>query len=119
MITFIIATAIFLFSCSHNSRQIKFDSDKWNEQTDPLFPSKYRPKMLTDLTSNYKLIGLNYIQIVQLLGIPDDKDSSSMSYEITVDYGQDIDPVYIKTLEFTFSKDSIITSYKVREWKKE
>jgi hypothetical protein len=114
-----VATTVFLLSCGHNNMQIKFDGNKWNEQTDPIFPSVYRPKMLADLTSNHQLIGLGYSHLIQLLGIPDAKDSSSLSYKIIVDYGRDIDPVYVKTLDFTFSKDSVITSYKVREWKKE
>jgi hypothetical protein len=78
----------------------------------------YRPKMLTDLTTNYKLKGLKYSELIELLGIPDSKDSSSLSYKIIVDYGHDIDPVYTKDLDFTFSKDSIITAVKVNEWKK-
>lgn len=105
-----------LFSCGN--KQIKFDKNKWNEQTDPTFPSSYRPQMLTDLTTNYKLAGYTYSQLVELLGIPDYKDSSLLSYNIVVDYGHDIDPVYTKNLDFTFSKDSIITSFKVTEWKK-
>jgi len=111
-----VALIFFLLSCSN--KQIKFDKNKWNEQTDPLFPSSYRPKMLTDLTSNYKLAGFKYSQLIELLGIPDNKDSSSLSYKIVVDYGHDIDPVYTKNLDFIFSKDSIITSVKVNEWKK-
>ena len=74
--------------------------------------------MLTDLTTNYKLTGLKYSQLIDLLGIPDSKDSSSLSYKIIVDYGNDIDPVYAKNLDFTFSKDSVITSFNIDEWKK-
>jgi len=107
---------LILFSCSN--KQLKFDKGKWNEQTDPIFPSSYRPKMLTDLTSNYKLVGYKYSQLVELLGIPDYKDSSSLTYKIVVDYGYHIDPVYTKNLDFIFSKDSIITSFKIYEWKK-
>lgn len=109
---------VFLLSCNDNKKQIKFDKNKWNEQTDPLFPSQYRPNMLADLTTNYKLVGLNYSQLIEFLGIPDAKDSSSLSYKIVVDYEKDIDPVYTKDLDFSFSKDSIITSFKVNEWKK-
>ena len=106
---------LILFSCSN--KQLKFNKGKWNEQMDPIFPSSYRPKMLTDLTSNYKLVGYKYSQLVELLGIPDYKDSSSLTYKIVVDYGYDIDPVYTKNLDFIFSKDSIITSFKIYEWK--
>jgi len=109
---------VLLFACNDSSKQVKFDKAKWNEQTDPLFPSSYRPQMLTDLTTNYKLVGFKYSQLIELLGTPDTKDSSSLSYKIVVDYGHDIDPVYTKDLDFTFSKDSTITSFKVDEWKK-
>lgn len=108
---------VFLFSCNNNE-QIKFDKNKWDQQTDPLFPSSYRPKMLTDLTTSHKLVGLKYSQLMELLGTPDFTDSSSLSYKIEVDYKHDIDPVYTKDLDFTFSKDSIITSFKVNEWRK-
>lgn len=107
---------LILFSCGN--RQTKFDKDKWNVQTDPTFPSSYRPEMLTDLTTNYKLVGYKYSQLVELLGIPDYKDSSLLSYKIIVEYGHDIDPVYTKNLDFTFSEDSIITSIKINEWEK-
>jgi|SRR5688572_346963 len=112
-----ISLLFFLLSCNNN-KQIKFDKNKWNEQSDPLFPSSYRPKMLTDLTTNYKLVGFKYSQLIELLGIPDSKDSSSLSYKIVVDYGHDIDPVYTKDLDFTFSNDSTITSFELNEWKK-
>ncbi len=107
---------LILFSC--NKKEIKFDKSKWNEQTDPLFPSTYRLKMLNDLTSNYKLVGLKYSQLIGLLGVPDNQDKITSSYNIVLDYGGDIDPVYIKELDFIFSKDSVITSFKVHEWKR-
>jgi hypothetical protein len=74
--------------------------------------------MLKDLTTNYKLVGITYSELVSVLGVPDNKDSSSLTYKIVVDYGMDIDPVYTKNLDFIFSDDSIITSLKVIEWKK-
>lgn len=107
---------LILFSC--NKKELKFDKSKWNEQTDPLFPSSYRLKMINDLTSNYKLIGLKYSQLIGFLGVPDNQDKSTSSYNIVIDYGSDIDPVYIKELDFIFSKDSVITSFKVHKWKR-
>jgi hypothetical protein len=98
--------------------QVKFDKDKWSEKNDVDFPSPYRKKMLNDLVTNYKLVGLSYTEIINLLGSPNFKDSSSLGYTIIVDYGHDIDPVYSKTLDFTFGKDSIIKSFKINEWKK-
>ncbi len=106
---------LILVSCA---QQMKFDKERWNEQIDPIFPSYYRPKMLKDLTQNYKLIGLSCSQLKGRLGQADNMDNNSISYKIIIDYGGDIDPVYTQDLVFTYSKDSLITSYKIIEWKK-
>jgi hypothetical protein len=74
--------------------------------------------MVNDLTKNYKFNGMKYSEVINLLGMPNFKDSVSFGYDIIIDYGSDIDPTYTKTLAFTFSKDSIITAFKVNEWKK-
>src|SRR5574338_1582103 len=113
---FSVLFVIVLFSC--NAIEEKFDKAKWIQKEDAGQTSSYRKKMLKDLTSNYKLTGIKYSELIQLLGAPNLKDSSSLGYDIVIDYGHDIDPVYTKTLDFTFSKDSTITSFKVEEWKK-
>jgi outer membrane receptor for ferrienterochelin and colicin len=114
---------IFLFfflilfpSCS--SGEMKFDKAKWEIREDAGLPSSYRKKMLNDLTTNYKLVGIKYSQLVDFLGEPNLKDSISLGYDIVIDFGHDIDPVYIKTLKFSFSKDSVISSFKIVEWEK-
>ncbi len=116
LLTFV-GLSFLMFSCSDN-KQVKFDKNKWNERADPAFPPPYRSKMIQDLTTNHKLVGLKYSQLIELLGEPNFNDSTSLVYTIIVDYGHDIDPVYTKNLDFTFSKDSILTSFKVDEWKK-
>ncbi len=113
-----VISVVFFLSCNDMQHHTKFDKNKWQEQTDPLFPSPYRSQMVEDLTTNHKLVGLKYSQLIELLGIPDYKDSSSLSYKIIVDHGKDIDPVYTKDLEFTFSNDSTVTAFKINEWKK-
>jgi len=110
---------VILLSCNGGNKQIKFDKNKWGEQADPLFPSPYRAKMLKDLTMNYDLKGLKYSELTELLGVPDTKDTNSLTYRILIDYKQDIDPVYTKDLKMFFSKDSVISSFKVSEWKKQ
>ena len=95
-----------------------FDKVKWDEQPDLAFTPPYRKKMLKDLTTNYKLVGVKYSEIISLLGAPNFRDSISFSYDIIIDYGSDIDPIYTKRLDFNFSKDSIIISCEVSEWKK-
>ncbi|WP_118976528.1 hypothetical protein [Taibaiella koreensis] len=74
--------------------------------------------MLDDLMKNHKLIGLKYNQLIDSLGEPNYLEDSIISYRITEDYGSDIDPVYVKTLQFSISRDSIVTSFKIKEWKK-
>ena len=44
-------------------------------------------------------------------------DSDSIYYDIETEYGHDIDPVRIKTSEFKFDRDSIITDYRINETK--
>src|SRR5258708_297111 len=100
------------------NRDMKFDKEKWNEQKDPAFPSVYRKRMVGDLTAHYQLRGIKYGQLVQLLGSPDNQDSVTLTYKIVEEYGKDIDPVYTRNLEFTCSEDSIITSFKLQEWRK-
>lgn len=109
----IVILAIMLLSCN---RQSSFDKTKWVMGGNMEFP--YRNSMLKDLTTNYKLVGLKYSELIVLLGQPQyNSSTSSLGYEIDTHYDV-IDPIYNKKLEFTFSKDSIITSFKVNEWKK-
>jgi len=105
----------FLGSCAN---QIKFDKNKWQPNGETEQPPYYRREMLNDLLTNYKLVGKQYANIISLLGIPSFKDSCNFGYNVIVDYGSDIDPIYTKTLDFVFSKDSIIISCKVNEWRK-
>ncbi len=120
VVTLISCISLFLCftSCNDKASELKFDKVKWNEKEDPAFPPSARVRMLNDLTTNNKLVGLKYSQLIEFLGRPNYRDSSSLAYTIIEDYGADIDPVYTKTLDFTFSKDSIITAFKLVEWKK-
>lgn len=63
--------------------------------------------------------GLEIPDLTKLLGNPDNGDSVSVTYQIELDYGFDIDPVYSKKLYFFFAKDSLVTSYEIEEWRKE
>jgi hypothetical protein len=111
----LVAIVLVLDACKGD---MKFDKEKWNEQKDPAFPSVYRKRMVGDLAARYPLKGMKYDSLVQLLGIPDSKDSVSLTYKIIEEYGRDIDPVYTQNLEFNFSKDSTITTLTLQEWKK-
>jgi len=97
---------------------MKFDKKIWDQASEDGIPPPCRDKMLKDLTSNKKLVGLTYNELIQLLGTPDFKDSTTVSYGIIIDYKRDIDPVYIKNLCFYLSGDSVATSFKTEEWEK-
>lgn len=115
LFVWLLFTALIFNSCNN---QEKFIKTRWNESTDPTFPPPHRKAMLKDLLSNYKLIGLKCSQLVDTLGSPDFKEQFLFGYRIEEDYGNDIDPVYSKDLLFHYSKDSVITSCEIKEWKK-
>jgi len=112
----IFCSMLFMLFMSCNG-DIKFDRGGWDRVDDPLYPPALRERMLDDLLNNHKLIGLKYSQLEKLIGIPDSKDSNFVYYRVVVDYGHNIDPVYTKNLMFQLSKDSLITSFKVKDWR--
>ncbi len=76
--------------------------------------------MLKDLMNNHGLKGLNYTQLIDLLGEPDkysDEEPNTVTYNIVSDYGRDIDPIFLKNLEVKFSSDSIVTDLNINEIK--
>ena len=83
------------------------------------FPN--RNSMIHDLTTNYKITGLTYKQLIDLLGKPQgviDSNKNTIFYDVDIDYGHDIDPVYTKTLQIYFNSDSVVTAFNLEEWKK-
>lgn len=107
---------VLLSSCQAKQ---KFDKMRWAEVADLMtFPN--RESMIDELTNNFQLKGKNYNEIIELLGQPQGKGENDLQifYDIDVDYGSDIDPIYTKTLNFQFDKDSIVKTFEVKEWKK-
>ncbi|MEI9909371.1 MAG: hypothetical protein WDO71_06735 [Bacteroidota bacterium] len=98
-----------------SKKAIKFEQKKWNETINRSSPSPNRERMLNDLLENHKLVGLTCNELISLLGDPNWNDSASLTYKIVVDFRGDIDPVYTKSLEFYFSKDSVITAFDIIE----
>ena len=94
---------------------MEFDKGKWQE-----FDAGYlnRNKMLKDLTTNYKLTGVKYSQIITLLDSPDFKDGNMLLYNIKEYYGWDIDPIGSKNLIFHLNNDSTIKDFSIYENKK-
>lgn len=105
-------TSVAFFSCKDHRI---FNKVGWTSNSDPAFPSPEREKILDDLIANHKLVGLTYAQLTDSLGQPDIQEAFTIGYRITEDYGSDIDPVRSKNLIFTFSEDSVITSFQADE----
>jgi hypothetical protein len=99
----------------------KFEKKKWNSKSDVIFYD-YREKMVKDLMKNHLKKGMNYKEVIDLLGKPDNGQNTApnnmMIYEIMTDYGWDIDPQKGKDLYIEFTKDSTIKEFRLEEWKK-
>ena len=111
----VILVFAFVLSCGEK----KFTKTGWTQKGDAGEPARDREKMLDDLLSNYRLVGLRSIDLITLLGPPDDQDSTSLTYWIDIDYGVDIDPVHSKRLHFSITSDSVVSSYEIKEWNKD
>jgi hypothetical protein len=114
----ILTISILFGSC--RDKNIPFNKIGWNESGDGIPCPPLREKMLNDLLHNHKLKGLTYRALVDKLGEPtifEMGDTNTVSYELVVEYGFDIDPKYIKTLDFYYNKDSIITNWEIKEYK--
>lgn len=115
---YITIAILFLSSCDKLSSDKKFNKTEWMRIVDSGFVNADRNKMVNDLIKNYKIENIKYSELIELLGEPNYKDSASLQYTLIMDYGNDIDPVYVKSLQFTMSKDFVIKSYEIKEWKK-
>jgi hypothetical protein len=115
LIIILILNLVGLISCK---QQVKFDKVKWTTKEFPEAPPQQREGMLQDLTTNYKLVGLQRNKVIDLLGSPDYANDTTLTYEITGDYGSDIDPVAGKYFDLILNKDTVVVSTKVREWHK-
>lgn len=111
----LIFLAAILATCS---QQMKFEKEKWHEKNDINFA--YREKMVNDLMANHLKKGMTYNEVMCLLGKSDNyqnKKPNTITYEIMVDYGRNIDPQKIKTLSIEYTNDSIVKNIKLIELK--
>jgi hypothetical protein len=112
---------LLLLGCKDKKKEnIKFEKVAWNTYGDAVACPPCRDQMLEDLVKNHKLKGITFSQLCELLGEPpkcETCEKNTVEYEIVVDYGHDIDPVYFKLLEFTLDKDSIIINWRIKEIK--
>lgn len=110
---------LFIVTLSPCQTKQKFDKAKWAEVADLMtFPN--RKYMIDDLVQNYRLKGMTYQKLIELLDKPQKKLDSTFRvyYDIDVDYGTDIDPVYTKILSIEFDKDTVVRHFEVQEWRK-
>ncbi|HCW07006.1 MAG TPA: hypothetical protein DGG95_06540 [Cytophagales bacterium] len=105
---------IIVAACSNNNTP--FEKKGWLEKKNFLYTK--REFMVSDLMVNYKFKGMKTKQLFEMLGKPDSGDPNKFYYTITETLEQNIDPVYIKSLVFIVNVDSVITDYKVEEFKK-
>jgi hypothetical protein len=95
----------------------KFNKATWDEG-DIGFDFPNRKYMLNDLIENHQIKGLIYKQLVDSIGEPRmDSGSYEAYYNIELDYGWDIDPVYSKDLVIQLNRDSVVTGFDFKEWK--
>lgn len=105
---------ILIVSCS----QKKFNKADWNSFRDGYFDK--REPILEDLVTNYRLKGKSIKQLRTLLG-PYDLEVREVDNKLTIqmnvvtDFGWDIDPVYTKDLYLYLNKDSVVTSFEIKE----
>jgi len=112
---YLLFITLTIFSCKEHQ---KFDKGLWKKKEDMFYSN--RKFMIDDLVKNYQLKGKKYRDIVELLGAPESNLDSTLQifYEIDVDYGTDIDPVYSKSLVIIFDKDIVVKRFEVEIWKK-
>jgi outer membrane protein assembly factor BamE (lipoprotein component of BamABCDE complex) len=110
----------FIFSLCFISCEVeqnKFDKNTWNDMDDIMYAN--RESMISDLMTNNLRQGMTYMEVVELLGKPENYaniKSNTIGYEIMVDYGWNIDPVKGKTLYIEFTNDSKVNDFKLEEW---
>lgn len=116
LLIFLGACLLTFFSCGIGQK--KFDSTQWNKKSDQFYLN--RESMVDDLMKNHLRKGQAYKEVILLLGEYNDISTTepyTISYEIMVDYGRDIDPVEGKDLYIKFTKDSTIVTYWLEHWK--
>jgi hypothetical protein len=98
----------------------KFDKTGWAKSDAGMYYQ--REEMLNDVMKNHLKKGMSFQETVHLLGKSQDStlgfSDFTILYDIVVDDGSDIDPVAGKDLFMSFSKDSMLIAWEVKEWDK-
>lgn len=115
----LISVALFVIYKLFNwySYSLKFNKATWDEG-DIGFGYPNRKYMLNDLIEHHQIKGLTYKQLVESIGEPCiDSGSYEAYYNIELDYGWDIDPVYSKDMVIQLNRDSVVTGFDFKVWK--
>jgi len=96
------------------SCNLKFEKEKWNTKSDIFYD--YREKMVKDLMKNHLKKGMTYNEVIELLGTDEISQNNTISYEIMVDFGWNIDPQRGKILYIEFTNDSIVKEFWLEKW---
>jgi len=78
-----------------------------------------REPFVNDLINNHLYKGMNYRQILELLGNPEifgEGEKNRIGYILHIDYDM-IDPIRGKDLIIDLTKDSTVLNYRIIEWK--
>jgi hypothetical protein len=111
----IIALVLLITGC----KQKKFDRAQWKTQGNDDIDFPYRNEMIEDLVNHHKIKGLTYKQLVDSLGEPQvcQNDSDDVYYDIETKYSS-LDPISGKNLNIKLNKDSLVTGFEVKKWKR-
>lgn len=81
-ITLVILSVLF-FSLRGNIAGEKFDSEKWKNADYKLEENwSIRWDMMNSLRNENELIGKSYVEIIQILGKPDDENKNQLYYNL-------------------------------------
>jgi len=91
-----------------------------NDRDDTFY--RNREIMITDLMKNHLKKGMSYSEIIDLIGKPNNYNNlkpKTIGYEVSVEYGWNIDPIRSKVLIIKLSEDSTIIDIKLEKWNHE
>jgi len=103
----LIIILIFLTSCKN---EVRFDSTEWNKKGVDWQITDFREKMVADLIKSDTLIGLNKIELFELIGKPGRVFDNKLEYLVREKYEWNVDPEYIKYLWVDLDKNGIVTN---------
>lgn len=113
----VVIIVLFVLGCQHSKE--KFTKAKWDKKLDFVYP--HRMNMVDDLIETRLTQGICFDAISTLLGKPvklNNKkfDKSLLYYELSTDYGWNVDPVSVTYLEIEINQDSCLIKCDIVEF---